>query len=345
LKQTHPHFVRCIIPNEIKTGGVLDSHLVMHQLTCNGVLEGIRICRKGFPNRIIYAEFKQRYSILAPNAIPKDFVDAKKATDNILKEIALSEDLYRLGTTKVFFKAGTLGHLEDLRDQALSRIIARLQAQVRGYCMKKDYKKMLEQRLALSVLQRNVRKYLSLRNWAWWKLYTKVKPLLSVARQEDELKKLEDEFKALKETLEKEEKLRKETEENNSKLIRGRLFSLGTRNIVVVCVVFLEKNDLYLQLESERSTMSTAEERLTRLGTNIESMLTFVVQLVAVRLLSYAKGRSRKSNQRHGKSFQRRRIGLTRIEQEEEETRTRHREHEERYRRHSFEPSKVRERM
>ena len=71
-------------------------------------------------------------------------------------------------------------------------------------------------------LQRNIRKYLSLRNWPWWKLYTKVKPLLSVARQEDELKKLEDEFKALKETFEKEEKLRKETEENNSKLIRGK---------------------------------------------------------------------------------------------------------------------------
>jgi myosin heavy chain 6/7 len=223
LKQTHPHFVRCIIPNEIKTGGVLDSHLVMHQLTCNGVLEGIRICRKGFPNRIIYAEFKQRYSILSPNAAAsKDFVDAKKVTDAVLKDIALSEELYRLGSTKVFFKAGTLGHLEDLRDQALSKIIAKLQGQVRGFYMRKEYKKMLEQRLALSVLQRNIRKYLSLRNWAWWKLYTKVKPLLSVARQEDELKKLEDEFKALKETLEKEEKLRKEVEETNSKLIRGK---------------------------------------------------------------------------------------------------------------------------
>jgi len=54
LKLTSPHFVRCIIPNEIKTGGVLDPHLVMHQLHCNGVLEGIRICRKGFPNRMIY---------------------------------------------------------------------------------------------------------------------------------------------------------------------------------------------------------------------------------------------------------------------------------------------------
>ena len=184
LKQTHPHFVRCIIPNEIKTGGVLDAHLVMHQLTCNGVLEGIRICRKGFPNRMIYAEFKQRYSILSPNSIPKGFVDATKATGAILKDIALSEELYRLGATKVFFKAGVLGQLEELRDAALGKIISMLQAQIRLFCMKKQYKKMLEQRLALSVLQRNVKKYLSLRNWAWWKLYTKVKPLLSVARQE-----------------------------------------------------------------------------------------------------------------------------------------------------------------
>ncbi|CAF1675699.1 unnamed protein product, partial [Adineta ricciae] len=32
LRSTHPHFVRCIIPNEVKTGGILDSHLVLHQL-------------------------------------------------------------------------------------------------------------------------------------------------------------------------------------------------------------------------------------------------------------------------------------------------------------------------
>lgn len=60
LKSTHPHFVRCIIPNETKTPGAMENPLVMHQLRCNGVLEGIRICRKGFPNRIQYGDFKQR---------------------------------------------------------------------------------------------------------------------------------------------------------------------------------------------------------------------------------------------------------------------------------------------
>ena len=52
LRYSHPQFVRCLIPNESKTPGAMENPLVMHQLRCNGVLEGIS--RKGFPNRILY---------------------------------------------------------------------------------------------------------------------------------------------------------------------------------------------------------------------------------------------------------------------------------------------------
>ena len=41
--------------------GKLDANLVLEQLRCNGVLEGIRICRQGFPNRILFQEYRQRY--------------------------------------------------------------------------------------------------------------------------------------------------------------------------------------------------------------------------------------------------------------------------------------------
>uniref|UniRef100_A0A1I8G2C5 Myosin motor domain-containing protein n=1 Tax=Macrostomum lignano TaxID=282301 RepID=A0A1I8G2C5_9PLAT len=132
LHSTSPNFIRCIVPNEFKQSGVVDAHLVLHQLHCNGVLEGIRICRKGFPNRLIYTEFKQRYSILAPNAIPEGFVEGKVVSGNILEAVQLDKQQYRLGTTKVFFKAGVLAELEDMRDEKLSRIIALFQAQIRG---------------------------------------------------------------------------------------------------------------------------------------------------------------------------------------------------------------------
>ncbi|CAL8405958.1 unnamed protein product [Arctogadus glacialis] len=87
LRSTHPHFVRCLIPNESKTPGLMENFLVIHQLRCNGVLEGIRICRKGFPSRILYADFKQRYKVLNASVIPdSQFIDNKKASEKLLGE-------------------------------------------------------------------------------------------------------------------------------------------------------------------------------------------------------------------------------------------------------------------
>ena len=150
LNQTHPHFIRCIIPNEKKTSGAFDAflslfmsiptvglieaELVLNQLTCNGVLEGIRICRKGFPNRMMHADVKFRYAILAPEAA-KSSTDDKLAAKAIMAEVvktkALTEDNFRIGETKVFFKAGILAKMEDLRDARLSHILTGLQAQIR----------------------------------------------------------------------------------------------------------------------------------------------------------------------------------------------------------------------
>src|SRR5271156_2628841 len=84
LRNTNPNFVRCIIPNHEKRSGKIDAPLVLDQLRCNGVLEGIRICRQGFPNRIPFQEFRQRYELLTPNVIPKGFMDGKKACERMV---------------------------------------------------------------------------------------------------------------------------------------------------------------------------------------------------------------------------------------------------------------------
>ncbi|XP_060921730.1 myosin-9-like isoform X1 [Labrus mixtus] len=199
LRNTNPNFVRCIIPNHEKKAGKLDPHLVLDQLRCNGVLEGIRICRQGFPNRIVFQEFRQRYEILTPNAIPKGFMDGKQACVLMIKSLELDPNLYRIGQSKVFFRAGVLAHLEEERDMKITDIIISFQAWCRGYVARKAFSKRQQQLTAMKVIQRNCAAYLKLRNWQWWRLFTKVKPLLQVSRQEEEMSAKDEELVKVKE--------------------------------------------------------------------------------------------------------------------------------------------------
>lgn len=128
LGATTPHFVRCIIPNHKKRSGEIDAPLVLHQLRCNGVLEGvprpapglcrgaltqacgmclcgattgIRIVRQGFPNRVPFLDFKQRYSVLTPKSLPRGFEEGRTTAENMCEELELADDDFRIGHTKV----------------------------------------------------------------------------------------------------------------------------------------------------------------------------------------------------------------------------------------------------
>ncbi|XP_004645235.1 myosin-1 [Octodon degus] len=247
LRSTHPHFVRCIIPNETKTPGAMEHELVLHQLRCNGVLEGIRICRKGFPSRILYADFKQRYKVLNASAIPEgQFIDSKKASEKLLGSIDIDHTQYKFGHTKVFFKAGLLGLLEEMRDDKLAQLITRTQAMCRGYLARVEYQKMVERRESIFCIQYNVRAFMNVKHWPWMKLYFKIKPLLKSAETEKEMANMKEEFEKTKENLAKAEAKRKELEEKMVALMQ-------------------EKNDLQLQVQAEADSLADAEERCDQL--------------------------------------------------------------------------------
>ncbi|NXD85805.1 MYH10 protein, partial [Halcyon senegalensis] len=247
LRNTNPNFVRCIIPNHEKRAGKLDPHLVLDQLRCNGVLEGIRICRQGFPNRIVFQEFRQRYEILTPNAIPKGFMDGKQACERMIRALELDPNLYRIGQSKIFFRAGVLAHLEEERDLKITDIIIFFQAVCRGYLARKAFAKKQQQLSALKILQRNCAAYLKLRHWQWWRVFTKVKPLLQVTRQEEELQAKDEELMKVKEKQTKVEAELEEMERKHQQLLE-------------------EKNILAEQLQAETELFAEAEEMRARLA-------------------------------------------------------------------------------
>merc|ERR1712202_27081 len=121
-------------------------------------------------------------------------------------------------------------------------IMTKLQARARGKLMRVEFQKMYQRVRASRCIQRNIRKFCQFRDWNWWKLLTKVKPLLNTVKAEDELKAKAAEMAEVAENLAKEQKLRKEYETK--------------------CVSLLsEKNNLVISLQAEQENLADSEER------------------------------------------------------------------------------------
>jgi len=194
LGGTQPHFVRCIIPNGEKRPGHLEARLVLDQLKCNGVLEGIRICRLGFPTRLPYADFCRLYELLAKETLD---TDRRVAAKQLLEQLEMPQESYRLGQTKVFFKAGELTRLEEQRNAKLASILSRFQSHCRAALSRLASTRLARQSASRLVLQRSIQRLAALRQWPWWRLYMRVKPLLNVTRAENRIEELEEECERL----------------------------------------------------------------------------------------------------------------------------------------------------
>merc|ERR1712121_106443 len=193
LHSTHPHFVRRIIPNEIKKSGHIDAPLVMHQLNCNGVLEGIRICMLGLPNKVPHADFMSRYSIIAPKIFSDWAGNPRECASKALVVAGMDADSFRCGKTKIMFRAGMLSTLEEIREGALSKIFVKMQCQARRVLVHVTYQGKIAEKKGISSIQRNIRLYYNCRDWVWYQFYTMLKGEIEVLKKkqaEEERRKL-----------------------------------------------------------------------------------------------------------------------------------------------------------
>ncbi|NXB31858.1 MY18A protein, partial [Eulacestoma nigropectus] len=249
IKKSKLHFVHCFLP---KAGGggdpqavpcrrvsgselelpaehceaglmQLDVPLLRAQLRGSRLLDALRMYRQGYPDHMVFAEFRRRFDVLAPHLTKKHgrnyiVVDEKRAVEELLESLDLEKSSYHMGLSRVFFRAGSLARLEEQRDTQTSRNITLFQAACRGFLARQHFKKRKIQDLAIRCVQKNIKKNKGVKDWPWWKLFTTVRPLIQVQLTEDQIRGKDVEIQQLKSKLEKVEKERNELRLNSDRL-------------------------------------------------------------------------------------------------------------------------------
>ncbi|CAK9003080.1 High molecular weight form of myosin-1 (High molecular weight form of myosin I) (HMWMI) [Durusdinium trenchii] len=150
LNATNPHFIRCVKPNDDKSGDVFTSTMVLDQLRYAGLLEVCRIRQIGYPVRKTFKEFLRRYAPLAPSA-----KDAKSLCKALAEKGLLTKGEYALGKKKVFMRNAPYNDLEASREVALRQQAVMVQKVARGFVARCAYRRYM---VTIDALRKGIRK-------------------------------------------------------------------------------------------------------------------------------------------------------------------------------------------
>ena len=159
INSTDVHYIRCIKPNEGKEAWKFEGPMVLSQLRACGVLETVRISCAGYPTRWTYEEFALRYYMLIKST--EWTTEIRDMAMSILKK-ALGvhkndgSDKYQLGLTKIFFRAGMLAFLENLRTNRLNEAATMIQKNLRAKYHRRRYLEAIDGIKAFQALIRGV---------------------------------------------------------------------------------------------------------------------------------------------------------------------------------------------
>nr|XP_055052506.1 unconventional myosin-XVIIIa isoform X4 [Misgurnus anguillicaudatus] len=251
VRRSRVHFVHCLLPKaEALTGDLkvlggpsprsgettesqgdscetglmqLDICLLRAQLRGSKLLDALRIYRQGYPDHLVFSEFRRRFDVLTPHLTKKHgrnyiVTDEKRAVEELLESLELEKSSYHMGLSRVFFRAGVLAKLEEQRDIQTRRNITLFQAACRGFLARQAFKKRKIQNLAIRCIQKNIKKNRGVKGWPWWKVFTTVRPLIEVQLTEEQIRGKDEEIQQLKLRLEKVEKERNELRLNSDRL-------------------------------------------------------------------------------------------------------------------------------
>eukprot|EP00923_Selenidium_pygospionis_P051569 GHVN01089438.1.p1 GENE.GHVN01089438.1~~GHVN01089438.1.p1 ORF type:complete len:1297 (+),score=182.15 GHVN01089438.1:900-4790(+) len=266
LQRTTPHFVRCIVPNSEKTPGKIDAPLVLSQIRCNGVLEGIRIYRQGYPNKLFFSDFRRRYFCLSPAIETRDPAEWVRA---FLQDTP--GDLFRLGRERVFFRANVLGVLEERRKTLMNSVLLSLGRHIRLRLAKLFARRRERASLFVECLQGGIRRRLQRSESIWWNVYSQTLPF-TVLLKENESRALKEDIADLKEKIALLDGETREHQDRASKSLQeNKRMQRETSGLLMQLREASEKKDALLLQKLERETVIIdLEEKTAALGRKLQ---------------------------------------------------------------------------
>ncbi|KAI9257701.1 P-loop containing nucleoside triphosphate hydrolase protein [Sporodiniella umbellata] len=146
IGNTNVHYIRCVKPNEAKAAWEFDPNMVLSQLRACGVLETIRISCAGYPSRWTFEEFADRYYALVSSEhwspLSSKKLEVKDLCMAILQFSITDQDMYQLGASKLFFRAGQLAYLEKIRSDRINDCAVILQKHMKRIIYRGRYLRM-----------------------------------------------------------------------------------------------------------------------------------------------------------------------------------------------------------
>ncbi|XP_066833790.1 unconventional myosin-XV [Anser cygnoides] len=157
MERCNPFFVRCLKPNNKKEPGLFEADVVSSQLRYSGILETIRIRKEGFPIRIPFLVFIDRYRCLVDmwsNVVP----NGANCVEMLRNLCPVSPSMYYVGVTKLFLKEQLYQALESKRARAHHLAALTLQRYARTFFIKRRFRSL---RRKIVLLQSRARGYLA----------------------------------------------------------------------------------------------------------------------------------------------------------------------------------------
>ncbi|KAF0038169.1 hypothetical protein F2P81_008653 [Scophthalmus maximus] len=273
LRRSRIHFVHCILPKadalkalsgslykageceaqgESGDSGLmqLDVALLRAQLRGSKLLDSLRVYRQGYPDHMVFSEFRRRFDVLAPHLSKKhgrNYIvkDERRAVEELLESLDLEKSSYHMGLSRIEqHSVSVCSHgadleciaIESLNNQRIiltstrrvldvtpvptplaHKVFRRSSGEddvvtVAGCC------KALIPDLAIRCIQKNIMKNRGVKDWPWWKIFTTVQPLIKVQLTEEQMRSKDEELQLQKSKLERVEKERNELRLNTDRL-------------------------------------------------------------------------------------------------------------------------------